>query len=70
MGTGQSMPSAGSVGFSDWPGMPGVARNARALAALGWDEGTLCDVWAGNAMRVYRGLENLLAPDEHRPEAP
>jgi len=50
--------------------MPGVARNARALAALGWDEGTLCDVWAGNAMRVYRGLENLLAPDEHRPEAP
>jgi predicted TIM-barrel fold metal-dependent hydrolase len=44
---------------TDWPGMPGVARNARALASLGWDEGTISDVWAGNAMRVYRGLEDL-----------
>jgi predicted TIM-barrel fold metal-dependent hydrolase len=48
---------------TDWPGMPGVARNARALAALGWDEGTLCDVWAGNAMRVYRGLDDLRTPE-------
>jgi predicted TIM-barrel fold metal-dependent hydrolase len=44
---------------TDWPGMPGVARNARAVAALGWDEETLSGVLAGNAMRVYRGLDDL-----------
>lgn len=44
---------------TDWPGMPGVARNARAIAALGWDSETVADVWAGNAMRVYRGLDDL-----------
>jgi predicted TIM-barrel fold metal-dependent hydrolase len=48
---------------TDWPGMPGVARNARAVAALGWEESTLCDVWAGNAMRVYRGLDDLRTPE-------
>jgi predicted TIM-barrel fold metal-dependent hydrolase len=48
---------------TDWPGMPGVARNARALAALGWDEDTLVDVWAGNAIRVYRGLDDLRTPE-------
>jgi uncharacterized protein len=49
---------------TDWPGMPGVARNARAVAALGWDEGTLCDVLAGNAMRVYRGLDDLRTSED------
>lgn len=45
---------------TDWPGMPGVARNARALAGLGWDERTVADVWAGNAMRVYPALADLV----------
>jgi uncharacterized protein len=44
---------------TDWPGMPRVARNARALAGLGWDETTLADVWAGNAVRVYPALADL-----------
>jgi len=44
---------------TDWPGVPGVARNARALAALGWDARTLSDVWAGNAIRVYPALADL-----------
>jgi hypothetical protein len=48
---------------TDWPGMPGVARNARALAKHGWDEGTLIDVWAGNALRVYPALANLRNPE-------
>ncbi|HWG64579.1 MAG TPA: amidohydrolase family protein [Streptosporangiaceae bacterium] len=41
---------------TDWPGVPGVMRNARAVAALGLDETTLGLVLAGNAQRVYRGL--------------
>lgn len=44
---------------TDWPGMPGVARNARALAAHGWDEETLAGVWGGNALRVYPALADL-----------
>ncbi|MGQ0623672.1 MAG: amidohydrolase family protein [Sporichthyaceae bacterium] len=44
---------------TDWPGMPGVAKNARAIADLGWDEATIADVWAGNAMRVYPALADL-----------
>lgn len=45
---------------TDWPGMPGVARNARALAAHGWDEATLAGVWGLNATRVYPALADLL----------
>jgi predicted TIM-barrel fold metal-dependent hydrolase len=41
---------------TDWPGVPGIARNARALAALDVGEDTLSEVRAGNAMRIYRGL--------------
>ena len=44
----------------DWPGVPGIARNARALAALGLDEDVLAGVLAGNAMNVYPGLANML----------
>lgn len=44
---------------TDWPGMPGVAGNARALTGLGWSEATLANVWAGNALRVYPALSNL-----------
>lgn len=38
---------------TDWPGVPGIARNARAVAALCPDEETAALVLAGNAMRVY-----------------
>ncbi len=41
---------------TDWPGVPGVARNARAVAGLGLDEETLSLVLGGNALRVYKGL--------------
>ena len=45
---------------TDWPGVPGIARNARALAGLGLDEDVLAGVLAGNAMNVYPGLANML----------
>ena len=38
---------------TDWPGVPGIARNARAVAALCPDEETAGLVLAGNAARVY-----------------
>ncbi|MCO5971324.1 amidohydrolase family protein [Actinoallomurus soli] len=38
---------------TDWPGVPGIARNARAIAALCPDEETAALVLAGNAVRVY-----------------
>ena len=41
---------------SDWPGAPGIAANARALAKLDIDEADLPAVLAGNARKVYRGL--------------
>jgi uncharacterized protein len=41
---------------TDWPGVPGIARNARAVAALDLGGGALGDILAGNALRVYRGL--------------
>lgn len=45
---------------TDWPGVPGIARNARALAGLGLDEDVLAGVLAGNAINVYPGLANML----------
>jgi hypothetical protein len=45
---------------TDWPGVPGIARNARALTTLGLDEDVLAGVLAGNAMKVYPGLANVL----------
>jgi predicted TIM-barrel fold metal-dependent hydrolase len=39
---------------TDWPGTPGIAKNARAVAALCPDEETAGLVLAGNAQRVYR----------------
>jgi predicted TIM-barrel fold metal-dependent hydrolase len=41
---------------TDWPGVPGIARNARAVAALDVPEDTLGGVLGGHAQRVYRGL--------------
>jgi predicted TIM-barrel fold metal-dependent hydrolase len=38
---------------TDWPGVPGIARNARAVAAVCPDEETAALVLAGNAARVY-----------------
>jgi predicted TIM-barrel fold metal-dependent hydrolase len=42
---------------SDWPGAPGIAANARAIAKLDLDEEVLRGVLGGNALRVYRGLD-------------
>lgn len=38
---------------TDWPGLPGIARNARSLAALGLPEPTLAGALGGNARKVY-----------------
>jgi hypothetical protein len=38
---------------TDWPGVPGIARNARAVAELCPDEESVGLVLAGNAARVY-----------------
>jgi uncharacterized protein len=38
---------------TDWPAMPGIAKNARAVAALCPDGATADLVLAGNAARVY-----------------
>ena len=38
---------------TDWPGVPGIARNARAVAELCPDEETVRLVLAGNASHVY-----------------
>jgi len=45
---------------TDWPGVPGISRNARALAALGLGEDVLAGVLAGNALRVYRRIGDVL----------
>lgn len=42
---------------TDWPGVPGTARNVRALGALGLDEAVLRDVLSGNAAKVFPGLD-------------
>jgi hypothetical protein len=39
---------------TDWPGVPGIARNARAVAALCPDEQTAGLVLAGNAAQAYQ----------------
>jgi uncharacterized protein len=38
---------------TDWPGIPGIAANARAVAAVLPDDATRDAVLAGNAMAVY-----------------
>lgn len=43
---------------TDWPGIPGIAANARAVARLMPDDDTAAAVLAGNAARVY----NLKVP--------
>jgi uncharacterized protein len=41
---------------TDWPGVPGIARNARAVAALDLPAQTVAGILGGHARRVYRGL--------------
>ena len=45
---------------TDWPGVPGIARNARAVAALDLGDDVLTGVLAGNALAVYRRMANVL----------
>jgi hypothetical protein len=40
--------------------VPGIARNARAVAALGLDEDVLTGVLAGNALAVYPRMADML----------
>ena len=42
---------------TDWPGVPGQAANARAVASLGLPEDVVPLVLGGNALRVYSGLD-------------
>jgi predicted TIM-barrel fold metal-dependent hydrolase len=51
---------------TDWPGVPGIARNARAVAALDLGDEVLAGVLAGNALRVY---SRLVPPEQHATEA-
>ena len=44
---------------TDWPGVPGTAQNARAVAELGLDDERAAAVLGGNALRVYAGLDHL-----------
>jgi hypothetical protein len=41
---------------TDWPGVPGAARNARDLATIGLPEDVLRGVLAGNAAKLFPGL--------------
>jgi uncharacterized protein len=41
---------------TDWPGVPGIARNARAIAALDLGDDVLAGVLAGNARAVFPRL--------------
>lgn len=48
---------AGSFIFgTDWPGVPGTARNVEALRALRLPEEVLRDVLSGNAAKIFPGL--------------
>ncbi|HEX5405170.1 MAG TPA: amidohydrolase family protein [Pseudonocardiaceae bacterium] len=41
---------------TDWPGVPGTARNARGLAAIGLPDDVLTGVLSGNAAKLFPGL--------------
>jgi predicted TIM-barrel fold metal-dependent hydrolase len=42
---------------TDWPGVPGQAVNARAVAGLGLPDDVVPLVLGGNALQVYAGLD-------------
>ncbi|MGH3423727.1 MAG: amidohydrolase family protein [Nocardioidaceae bacterium] len=51
---------------TDWPGVPGTAQNARAVAGLGLPDDVVTAVLGGNARAVYAGLEPAFdAADEN-----
>ncbi len=50
---------------TDWPGVPGVAANAAAVANLGFDESTQARILGENAVGLYRGLEHLVRSEDH-----
>jgi uncharacterized protein len=41
---------------TDWPGVPGVARNAQAVAEIGLPDDVLQGVLSGNAIKIFPGL--------------
>lgn len=41
---------------TDWPGVPGTAQNARAIAGLGLPDDVIAAVLGGNALSIYAGL--------------
>jgi predicted TIM-barrel fold metal-dependent hydrolase len=41
---------------TDWPGVPGVAHNARSLTTLNWPDEVLRAVLSGNAAKLFPGL--------------
>lgn len=49
---------------TDWPGVPGVAANAAAVAGLGFDDATQAGILGANAAALYRGLEHLLRSED------
>jgi predicted TIM-barrel fold metal-dependent hydrolase len=53
---------------TDWPGIPGIAANARAVASLMPDEATAALVLGGNAIRVYN-LKPASSPHGASPHA-
>lgn len=42
---------------TDWPGVPGTARNARQIANLGLPADVVRDVLSGNAAKLFPGLD-------------
>ncbi len=47
---------------TDWPGVPGTAHNARAVAGLGLPADVVPLVLGGNARRIYSGIETGSGP--------
>lgn len=46
---------------TDWPGVPGIAANARAVAGLGLPDDVVALALGGNAARIYHGLDPAVA---------
>ena len=42
---------------TDWPGVPGIAANARAVAGLGLPDDVVAGVLGGTALSLYAGLD-------------
>lgn len=53
---------------TDWPGVPGIAANARAIAGLGLDEDVITAALGGNAAGVFHGITPAPAAQGQRDE--